>query len=354
MDVYVSSRSTKIIVLEALRGAAALYVFVHHSHIFKNEGFGRLFYFGQEAVIAFFLLSGFVIFFSSSQQNLSIRTYLLQRIKRIYPIFLASLAIAYASQSIIADRWLNIEPLQLIGNLSMLQDVSALKPGVWVDTYYGNSPLWSLSYEWWFYLLFIPLGLVKNELIKSNASLAALFISIVGYIGYQIYPNQLCLFAGYFYIWWSGVELSREFSLKNRLSYAAQKETLLALALMTSLWAIPVISHAIKNFDLQFGLAPALQLRHHAAALIFAVLGIFISQKQITISKAILLPFAIFAPISYAIYSIHQPILNISNYFLQDFTQWKITIVAFFITISVGWLLEIRIQKFVIRHFKSN
>ena len=54
--------------LEALRGAAALYVVFHHTIPYDSRLFnlpvGHLMRFGQEAVILFFLLSGFVINYS--------------------------------------------------------------------------------------------------------------------------------------------------------------------------------------------------------------------------------------------------------------------------------------------------
>ena len=39
----------------------------------------------------------------------------------------------------------------------MLQDRSYAKPGVWVSLVGGNAPLWSLSYEWWFYMAYFPM-----------------------------------------------------------------------------------------------------------------------------------------------------------------------------------------------------
>jgi peptidoglycan/LPS O-acetylase OafA/YrhL len=42
----------------------------------------------------------------------------------------------------------------LLGNIFMLQDVISLKPNVISAVYMGNGVLWSLSYEWWFYILY--------------------------------------------------------------------------------------------------------------------------------------------------------------------------------------------------------
>jgi hypothetical protein len=43
----------------------------------------------------------------------------------------------------------------LLGNIFMLQDVISLKPNVISAVYMGNGVLWSLSYEWWFYILLL-------------------------------------------------------------------------------------------------------------------------------------------------------------------------------------------------------
>lgn len=74
--------------LEALRGMAAIYVVLHHSipHNLRLEELeiGFLFRFGQEAVILFFLLSGFVINYSFSRGNdKTFRTYFFKRFYRI-------------------------------------------------------------------------------------------------------------------------------------------------------------------------------------------------------------------------------------------------------------------------------
>ena len=55
--------------LECLRGLAAGYVFVHHfAHIILAPKYPRLaslFVFGQSAVMLFFVISGFVIYYST-------------------------------------------------------------------------------------------------------------------------------------------------------------------------------------------------------------------------------------------------------------------------------------------------
>jgi peptidoglycan/LPS O-acetylase OafA/YrhL len=246
---------------------------------------------------------------------------------------------------------LNLEKVQLIGNLLMLQDVSVLKRGVWIDTYYGNSPLWSLSYEWWFYMLFIPMGLNKTAWMQDRLG-SALFISTIGFLGYQFIPNPFCLFAGYCFIWWAGVELAREFVKNGNLSFRGQTWTLVGLALMTILWGVPVLLRAVQHEPLQLGIDPVLQCRHYLAALIFVTTGILIAKwGRVETFSWIMRPFMLLAPISYAIYVTHQPLLNLAREFANSSSQWLTALIAFPIVLLLGWLLEIRMQASVSRYF---
>jgi peptidoglycan/LPS O-acetylase OafA/YrhL len=132
--------------LEAVRGFAAVYVML--GHIFSDHSI--LFRFGQEAVILFFLLSGFVIMYSYSRGNdKSMRVFLLKRSLRIYVPLLTVFAVNAALYAFQGYRFTCDDAGTLLGNIFMLQDVAGLKPGVVCGTFLGNQPLWSLSYEWW-------------------------------------------------------------------------------------------------------------------------------------------------------------------------------------------------------------
>jgi hypothetical protein len=148
--------------LEAIRGFCALYVMLFHllpQKIFLlgiNVGF--LFRFGSEAVIMFFILSGFVIKYSwEKSEDKSFKNYFLKRFMRIYiPLFFIFL-LAYVIKSYTEGGFVNPEWSTLFGNIFMLQDIISQKPNVISPVYMGNGVLWSLSYEWWFYMLFFVL-----------------------------------------------------------------------------------------------------------------------------------------------------------------------------------------------------
>ena len=135
--------------LNSIRAFAALYVMIAHLmlEIFKGSSFIFLFKFGQEAVMLFFLLSGFVISISYFKNpNINFGSYFIKRFRRIYfPVFCTYIISGMVYFKL--NDSLNLSFSQIIGNLLMLQDFKAAKPGVWVDPLFDNGPLWSLSYE---------------------------------------------------------------------------------------------------------------------------------------------------------------------------------------------------------------
>ena len=138
----------KLFLLEALRGLAAFYVFIGHlaRQCLPNTppALRFLLGFGQEAVMLFFLLSGFVIFCCRNRPNMTFREYFLRRFARIYPIFVLGLALAYVASSIEAHQWLGLHFKDLAGNLLMLQDNNgAMREGTWFPPYMGGFSLWS-------------------------------------------------------------------------------------------------------------------------------------------------------------------------------------------------------------------
>lgn len=323
----------RLIGLEALRGFAALYVVLHHSHIAPNHGLGMVLYFGQEAVILFFLLSGFVISYSSGD-HLDAFKYLVARFKRIYPIFLVALLISYSSMAMVARSWVDPDVPSLLGNLLMLQDVSALKRGVWVDTYMGNSPLWSLSYEWWFYMLFIPvagIGRERGGLVVAGA------MSVVGWFLYWYQPNQIALFLQYFLIWWAGVEFARQYKREGRLSFSHQAMLFAFLSIMIFLQLLSVIAYAMNGYgSLKLGVDPVLQLRHFVAALVILVCSVIWNRFQFRGFMRIFGVFSVISPISYAIYVVHQPILN----FFSGMGWFSSRLAVLFVSLPVIFIIS--------------
>ncbi|MFT6406591.1 MAG: peptidoglycan/LPS O-acetylase OafA/YrhL, partial [Arenicella sp.] len=294
----------KLSKLESLRGFAAIYVVLHHALPREIDVFGvnlgLLFRFGQEAVILFFLLSGFVINYSFQKgSNRSFSNYFYKRAMRIYIPLILVMLLGWLIASSRVDGWANPQLIQLLLNLLMLQDIG-FKPNVIVAPYMGNSPLWSLSYEWWFYMLYYPIQryivstALQQRLVYSVAVLATLI--------YIISPTFIPRILMYLSIWWMGVALSNVYLSNQRISFRKIRFALFGLALVC---IVNLLNIALAPEIESVGVHPLLEFRHHAFALLVVSGALVWQHFKWRYFDRLFRPFLIFAPMSYAIYISH-------------------------------------------------
>ena len=341
---------SKLEKLEMLRGFAALYVFAGHfllTRVFQKEGgAGLVFRFGQEAVMLFFIISGFVIYYSTAKHgDRAFLPYLVRRATRIFPIYFLALALSFLTVVLLGPARIADQSLgQFLGNVLMFQDFDGGKPGVWVTPFCGNLALWSLSYEWWFYMMFFPIYRFVPPQLQIHLVAA---LSLLGLVTFSLQPNQLSLFLLYFFLWWSGVELARSYLQKTPLTIASQRRTLCYLALLTSLVAAPVVAALIQHRPISFGIHPVLELRHFSACLVFLLGGLLWAKMRWVGFRFLFGGFAVVAPISYALYVFHYPLAVTSSYLGGiDFLPLQLTGYAA-ITFLAAYLAEIPFQKWI-------
>jgi peptidoglycan/LPS O-acetylase OafA/YrhL len=149
--------------LDVARGCAALAVVVAHFGYFRildDAQIAAMPDFGREAVIAFFVLSGFVIAYSAQHKNRTLPDYAAARAARLYSVALPVLALAFGL-ALLADHVLRLplpegteyqlrKPwLYLPFHLAFLGDAwTFVERPPWLI------PYWSLDYEAWYYVLF--------------------------------------------------------------------------------------------------------------------------------------------------------------------------------------------------------
>ena len=146
--------------------AAVLVVFKHYSPI-RNVIVDN----GGEAVGFFFLLSGFILVVAYenkiAQHKLSYMSFYVKRIARVYPLYLLALVMTLAFHFLIKSGFSNL-PIKLLFELTMVQ--SWFYPGS------INYPAWSISCEFFFYLLF-PIYISKlNDIPLRSAIFKVLTI----------------------------------------------------------------------------------------------------------------------------------------------------------------------------------
>jgi len=235
----------------------------YHGPIVAAVYFATSFY--HEAVVVFFVLSGFLIAGPNLDRvqvsSFSPKSYAIDRFTRIYVTAFPALLLTIAADTIgrhflpgagyydgtnllIADRVVGgiqyDSPLDLIRNLLMLQPVHAPMLG-------SNKPLWSLSYEVWFYVWF---GITAFAL-QSKRRFAPLIIALATF-GLLLF-DWTAIFYGA--IWCLGA-LAYQWSRWPRSIVLALIAFALTLALsMSSRAAANIPNVPLKWTDLPVGMA---------------------------------------------------------------------------------------------------
>ncbi|HUB65892.1 MAG TPA: acyltransferase [Candidatus Methylacidiphilales bacterium] len=183
---------SRLVHLDLIRGLAALavcaehlraYLFTGYRHLAGSVGlFGKLFYFatglGHQAVMLFFVLSGYFVggsvIKSLAENRWSWAGFARRRLTRLYMVLIPALVLTAfwdgLGHALTAGRGYD----GIFGNLYHsgpqsglpARDGSAVFLGnalylqtILVPVYGSNGPLWSLAYEFWYYLTF-PLAML--------------------------------------------------------------------------------------------------------------------------------------------------------------------------------------------------
>ncbi len=195
--------------IQAVRGLAALMVVAFHLTQFVDGRYEwviwlGLFERGFAGVDLFFVISGFVIVYTSQAyvgQPASLRTYLTKRTIRVYPVYwltIAAMTLLMALSlwlrpdgvgRVVAERWPGLDTVLLLPHHRALNIVS-----------------WSLSHELFFYLLFACLILSRRLWVVP-----AFFLAATLYMAFakRYYVDGLCTIWEYF--WFN--PLNAEFAL---------------------------------------------------------------------------------------------------------------------------------------------
>jgi len=143
----------KKIYLEFFRGISSVFILFWHivflapiGHVTKFTG-----YWGTDALMMFYMLSGLVINLTESTKPKPAKAFLRNRFIRIYPQFLVGMLLAFLALLITNTAFPSLK--LITGNFLMLSTMKDYM-GYIVPCIQSNLPVWSLSFEMAFYVLF--------------------------------------------------------------------------------------------------------------------------------------------------------------------------------------------------------
>ena len=332
-------KSNNLLFLDGLRGIAAFYVLVGHSRWLLWEGYSgyqlhkqqysgfekflvyflSLFKYGHEMVLFFFVLSGFVIHLRYSTQisnhsfiQFDYSNYIFRRISRIYPPLIVAMVLGYLfdtfgrylgytiyfqkTTNVVINNNVSIDfsLKNLLGNLFFMQKT-------YFPVWGSNGPLWSLKFEWWFYMLYPLLFIINKKGVMICLGIVTLVSFTLNNGLFSIPFNLLNEVLAALLSWWLGTLLADIYTKRLKVSF-------LYLSPLTLFIFIAPLSDKIEFLKFNTDNISALGF--------FGLLSLlfYLQSKGVRLNKISNLRWL--GEFSYTLYIIHVPILVFISGFL--------------------------------------
>lgn len=270
--------------------------------------------------------------------------YLFRRFNRILPLYYCALLITVITGLVTHKMGtIDFSLFNFIGNAFFLQ-ISESYKGYWFGPYGSNGPLWSLSFEM-FYYLFFPLfiWIMKKTFQKNFSSpstpgyilcivfLFSLFCIVINKIIFIPY----IAFATLFYVWFLGFFLA-DLYLKNELAFNRNVAIVTILSLITYL--------------LQFFQSSTSVTMLFSGSVIASILYLlYLIRKKISLRAVLAFETSfnfIFYKVgqgSYALYLLHFPLILLFLHY--QITNWWVIILSMMALSSFCIIVEAKFVK---------
>jgi peptidoglycan/LPS O-acetylase OafA/YrhL len=290
---------------------------------------------GNEAVVSFFVLSGFLVGGRALDQivkgTFRPTDYAVDRFVRIMlPLFPA--LILTAAIRLIINGTFNI--LDLVGNTFSLQ-------GIFCSSFGGNTPLWSLSYEVWFYILTYAVGIAS---IRNRSYLPSVVLLIL------VAAIFTSLSSVYLFCWLIGamayIRMPHKFLWKF-LFFSFCLLVYAVIAIQIGQDSVSVSVEYLRSYLPSLGVSRIL-LSLGVATIIQQVL--FIKPTHSFIETLEYAGTAL-AKSSYTLYLTHYPILQLMSYLglkrakIINFSSMGVFLGSILICLLVSWFLYLLFEK---------
>lgn len=341
---------SRLRIVDGLRGLAAMVVVFHHVFtIFPNifnvyrVDHAELYNVASiiselnvSAVMLFFVISGFSIRLSTQRLDLKekrdLLIYACKRVSRLVPLYLFAIGLTAVLAVVSGKLGQGQYGLTtFLGNLFFMQTPVSTR-GNWFAPYGDNYPLWSLSFEMWFYLIYPAHIVIANTRSTSDSRvmlLQAACVSATSLIAYQLLPNPFFLFLSHYFIWFLGVDLAE--------SYLAGKATLIPG--VAGIIALGVMVMALSHYPSATGTNIAIGVGIYTVWSLLAteyvrdLLPVRFAER--VFSEA----FESLGDASYAIYLFHYPIFVTTAWFFTSHSVSSVVSITI-LMILVSMLIE--------------
>ncbi len=146
--------------LNIYRFSASFLVFIFHMGYFSGYRLGWIGNLGDEAVLAFFVLSGVVIAYSATTKHSGLVDFSIARFSRLWSVVIPAIFLTFIldtlGQRLSLAAYGNLHPYDLekwivssVASVLFLNQIWHFH--LWIGS---NGPFWSVSYEFWYYVIF--------------------------------------------------------------------------------------------------------------------------------------------------------------------------------------------------------
>ena len=345
--------------LEAIRGFAAIYVLCFHTFDTYITIFGKEispFEFSQEAVMMFFILSGFVIQYAYLvSSDKSFKSFFLKRFLRIFIPLICVFAAHYALLEASGQKVSDSSIYSLTGNLLMLQQIPEIwNQPAWFEPFLGNKPLWTLSFEWWFYMIFFFI----SYCFGSKASNFVYIITAIAAVSYIFFPFAINREVMYLMLWWIGADMAKLYATGKAINLSSMKTPLLVLAGIGLLTVCNFFyyQHIHPDNQLHFVSTPLIEVRHFGFCFVAIIIAIAWKQMNWIGFKYTLGLFEFLAPISFSLYISHWYFVSHAHYLDGFMSNEYLRFFCYFL-ICCGFCYVVeriiypKLSKFILTYF---
>ena len=320
---------------------------------------------GPSAVLVFFFLSGYLVggneIVNLVRKKLNFSNYIFNRLTRLWIVLLPALLATYAlnaftcrnsrislycaADSALASHaevppQVSQEISDLIFNAFFLQPFKGTQWG-------GNGPLWSLSYEFWYYLVFFSIISVVSYLLRREISFGLIPHLLILFVASRILDLDWLILG---IIWLSGALAAYFLKLDSVVTFTSkfQKPIALKFTLLTLTLILPAL--------ISLRLFPRILSFPIAILLLTASLSFMQNENAIQSNKLLRKTIIRGSEYSFSLYLTHFPLIALATSLFVPIDRWRmspfgifilmlLTLVALLTAYAFAWLTEFNLTQ---------